>query len=221
MKYFRNTASTISTRSAWPRRDGVHVIYVTLHFTHTNATHIATNAVLSKQAASIPQFLYDTQIVPLQCSYKGFGIHCCCWSRKITKYNPVPKLTFTPICPSFLLQTHKHGYSFCLLLTIQTCWCHHSGQATTTIMSWTRMFFNQWADILSHVPEQVLLLRRSKTRRNPPPPPKRAKTFTTDQVSPSILLIHPSVFNSLLHRYDVAQWDSKENNNNNKNSSLS
>lgn len=118
-------------------------------------------------------------------------------------------LTFTPVRPFFLLQTHKHGnsYYFAFDYTNLSNHCHHSGQATTTILSWTRMFFNQWPDILSHVPEQVLFLRRSKTTRNPS---KRAKPFTTDRVSPSVLLIHPSASNSLLHRHVVAQWDSKE-----------
>lgn len=70
MKYFRNACSTLSTRSAWPWRDGVHIIYVTAHFTHTNATQ---------------PLLMLWQFAPLQHSHKGLRIHCGCWSRKKKK----------------------------------------------------------------------------------------------------------------------------------------
>lgn len=167
MKYFRNACSTLSTRSAWPWRDGVHIIYVTGHFTHTNATQA---------------LLMLWQFVPLQHSHKGLRFHCCCWSRK-KKRSPVPMLTFTVVCTFFFLQVHKHTVCF-QLLAIQTsvpsfrAVCHHQLDC-----------FNQWPDILSHVPEQVLLHRRSKKKILQK---EEEKTFTTEQVRTDIPSFCPS-----------------------------
>lgn len=73
MKYFRNAASTLSTRFAWPWRDGVHIIYVTVHFTHTNATQaLLMLPCLSRQllylnfSASHSLFLFNTRIEDLE-----------------------------------------------------------------------------------------------------------------------------------------------------------
>lgn len=185
MKYFRNACSTLSTRSAWPWRDGVHIIYVTVHFTHTNATQ---------------HLLMLWQFVLLQHSHKGLGIHCCCWSRK-KKRSPVPMLTFTVV----FLQVYKHSYSNCLLPAF--------GHTNMSVLSFRAVchhqldYFNQWPDILSRVPEQVLLHRRSKKKILQK---EEEKTFTTEQVRtdiPSFCPSNPSL--SIIPYFTDTQLDFK------------
>lgn len=169
MKYFRNACSTLSTRSAWPWRDGVHIIYVTAHFTHTNATQ---------------PLLMLWQFVPLQHSHKGLRIHCGCWSRKKKKRSPVPKLTFTVVCTFRYTNTVFHTVCF-QLLAVQTCQCHHSGQSAIT--SWIISINDQtsWATFLSRFfstgGQRKKILQKEEE-----------KTFTKEQVRTDILSFCPS-----------------------------